>query len=216
MSPAHKQRVIGAVVLVALGLIIVPAVLDFSRDEHADMKGMEIPPGPDAMQMEVLPLEEWSQKVEPGVARQEQSGEAVESTEPPETTPDQIEAAVPAVPVPQKNESRPAPAPLAPVAPVAKPAPAPVTTAAPKAETVAKGEGWVVQVASLTVEAKANELRDQLRKAGHPAFIERGKSGGGDIYRVKAGPVAQRAEADELKRKVKQITGLEGLVRQNQ
>ncbi|MDZ4261467.1 MAG: SPOR domain-containing protein [Pseudomonadota bacterium] len=203
MNPVHKQRVIGAAVLVALGLIIVPALLDFSRDEQVDMKGVEIPPGPDAMRMEVLPLEQWSQKVEPGVeAQQPPAAEAdvVKSSEPPAPIPDEVDVAVSA---PAPSEAKPA-------------APAPATKPAPaaKAEAAAVTEGWVLQVASLTVETKANELRDQLRKTGYPVFIERGKSGGSVVYRVKAGPVADRAAADELKMQVKQKTRLDGLVMQ--
>ncbi len=214
MNPSNKQRVIGAVVLVALGLIIIPAVLDFSRDERSvDMKGVEIPAGPDALQMEVLPLEEWSQKVEPSVEVQGQSAaaEAAKSTEPPETISDRIEMTAP---VAQQNEPTSIPAPIpAPLAqqPAATVKPVP----APKTATVAAGEGWMVQVASLTVEAKANELRDQLRKVGHPAFVERAKSGGSSLYRVKVGPVLERAAADDLKKQIKQATNLNGLVMQN-
>ncbi len=218
MSPAHKQRVIGAAVLLALGLIIVPTLLDFSRDEQADMMGVDIPPGPDAMRMEVLPLEQWSKKLEPGIEVQQQpaaEADAVEPVEPPAPTPDPVDVAVSAPP----SETKPAVmmAPAAP--PVAKPAPAPPVTKpapapAPKAEAVAVAEGWVLQIASLTVEAKANELRDQLHKAGYPVFIERGNSGGSVIYRVKAGPVTNRAAADELKTQVKQKTRLDGLVMQ--
>lgn len=202
MNPVHKQRVIGAAVLVALGLIIVPALLDFSRDEQVDMKGVEIPPGPDAMRMEVLPLEQWSQKVEPGIEAQQQSAAeaaVVESSEPPAPVPDGVDVAVSAPPPSEVKPAVPAPA--------TKPATA-------KTEAAAVTEGWVLQVASLAVETKANELRDQLRKTGYPVFIERGKSGGSVVYRVKAGPVADRAAADELKMQVKQKTRLDGLVMQ--
>lgn len=211
MSPTHKQRIVGAAVLVALLLIIVPAVLDFSRDERNDMKGMEIPPGPDAMKMEVLPLEEWSQKVEPGVDSPAPpvdvvaEGRVPESVEPPQSVPD-----VAPPPAPPQVESKPvAPAPST---PAVKVAPVP---AAPKREAPAVSGGWIVQVASLSVEAKANELRDKLRKAGHPAQVESAKGGSGTVYRVKAGPVASRDEAETLKRGVKETTGLDGLIRQS-
>ncbi len=202
MNPAHKQRVIGAAVLLALGLIIVPTLLDFSRDEQVDMKGVEIPPGPDAMRMEILPLEQWSQKVEPGIEAQQQSAAeaaVVESSEPPAPVPDEVDVSVSAPPPSEVKPAAPAPA--------TKPAIA-------KTEVAAVAEGWVLQVASLTVEAKANALREQLRKAGYPVFIERGKSGDSVIYRVKAGPVTSRAAADELKMQVKQKTRLDGLVMQ--
>jgi DedD protein len=209
-------------VLVALFAIIVPTVLDFSRDERSGMKGMEIPPGPDAMQMEVLPLDEWAQKSDPGISPQEAgaAGEAVESTAPPEPAPDLTETApatvakvVPkAVPAATPGEQKPI---TTPDLKVQSPA-APTPVLAPKAEAAAGGGGWVVQVASLTVEAKAVELRDRLRQGGYPAFVEPGKGGNGVIYRVKAGPVQQRGEADELKQRIKQSSNLDGLVMQNQ
>lgn len=218
MSPAHKQRLIGAMVLVALFAIIVPTVLDFSRDERGDMKGMEIPPGPDAMQMEVLPLEEWAQKSDPGIPPQEQGGAVVESTEPPQSTSDMVDAGAAVAGAVERKVTPVAPAsePKAAATPDVK-LKAPVApAAAPKTEPAAGGSGWVVQVASLSVEAKAVELRDRLRKDGYPAFVEPGKGGNGVIYRVKAGPVQQRGEADELKQRIKQSSNLDGLVMQNQ
>ncbi len=227
MSPMQKQRLIGAVVLVALGVIIVPMLFDFSREGAVEMQGVDIPPAPDAMRMEVLPLDDWSQKVDPGIDTPEpvavvaetETGteigtEAVESSEPPVAA---------AVPVEEVAAEPPPSAPKEPVA-VVKPAvvkPAPVVASAappPSVPTAAKkgvvAEGWILQIASLTVEAKANDLRDRLRAAGYPVFIEYGKSGGSAIYRVKAGPVAGRAAADDLKIQVKQKTGLNGLVMQ--
>lgn len=224
MSPAHKQRLVGALVLVALFAIIVPTLLDFSGDERNDMKGMEIPPGPDAMKMELLPLDDWSQKVAPainppGAENSAVMGEAVESSEPPKPTPDPIgETPAPAQPPQEPKAAAPAetePAPAR-IAPVPLPAPKAAPAAAPKSGAGGGSESWVVQVASLTTEAKANELRDRLRKGGYPAFVEHGKSGAGDIYRVKAGPLAQRTAADELKQQIRQSTGLDGLVRLNQ
>lgn len=202
MSPAHKQRLVGAAVLVALFLIIVPTVLDFSRDERIEMEGVGIPPGPDVMQMEVLPLDEWSQRVEPEVSRDQAVEEApIEAAAPPEPAP---EAALPVAEPPPSRAVAPAPASAS--------APAPIAASAPR-DAVA--DGWVVQVASLGSEARADELRDRLRKEGHSVTVEKGGSGSATVYRVKAGPVESRDEAELLKSRIKQATGLEGLVRQN-
>ncbi len=216
MSPMQKQRLIGAVVLVALGVIIVPMLFDFSREGAVEMQGIDIPPAPDAMRMEVLPLDDWSQKVDPGIDKPQPPAvvaetEAVEPTEPP------VPAAVPVEEVaaepPPSAPKEPVVVPPAPAA--VKPAPvAPVPSAPAAAKKGAVTEGWILQIASLTVEAKANDLRDRLRAAGYPVFIEYGKSGGSAIYRVKAGPVAGRAAADDLKIQVKQKIGLDGLVMQ--
>lgn len=208
MNSMQKQRLIGAVVLLALGVIIVPVLFDFSREQQSGVKGVEMPPAPEVMHMEVLPLDDWSQKAEPAADRVEEPAavaEVVEPAEPPVSVPVQAEVVVPPPPPPQSEPAVVAPPPEP---KVVKPAPAaPVTRPA-----AIVNEGWVLQIASLTVEAKANELRDQLRKAGYPVFIEYGKSGGAAIYRVKAGPVVSRSAIDELKALVKQKTGLDGLV----
>ena len=224
MSPMQKQRLIGAVVLVALGVIIVPMLFDFSREGPVEMQAVDIPPAPDVMRMEVLPLDDWSQKADPGIDKPEpvavvaeSVAGAVESAEP------IVPAAVPVEEVATEPPPSVAKAPVAvpPVPPVVKPAPVVVPVApalTPRAPAVAKkgvvAEGWILQIASLTVESKANDLRDRLRVAGHPVFIEYGKSAGSAIYRVKAGPVASRTAADDLKVQVKQKTGLDGLVMQ--
>ena len=206
MDQAHKQRLVGGIVLLALGLILVPTILDFSQDAPDPMAEAQIPESPDVMKMEVLPLEVWSEPVDPEI---DNSNRIVE-------TPSAVEQKM------VKPSSEPAPKP---VEPDAKKASAAKPASVAKAETAANStsdttkksaipagaSGWVVQIASFSEEPKAFALRDRLRKAGHPVFIERGRKDG-VIYRVKVGPVLQRAEADHLKKLVAKQTKLDGLV----
>ncbi len=196
MENAHKQRLIGAVVLLALALILVPTILDFSQDDPDPMQPTEIPASPDAMKMEVLPLEVWSEPVDPEV---DGSEGIIETPSAGDSAPEQ--------PAPPPGE------------PETKPTPKQEATTS-EAETSAKpaipegATAWVVQVASFSDQPKAFKLRDRLRAAGHPSFIERARSSGATIYRVKVGPVLERAEADQLKKQVDQETRLNGLVMQ--
>jgi len=200
MQQAHKQRIVGATVLLALGLIFIPMVLDFSQEDRVRIKNAEIPPAPDTMKMEVLPLDVWSQKIDPQVNRDTRIIEAPQKTKPaPQEKPAAKEARV--------NTETPKPA----VAPEAK-----VVIQKPEAEPEKPPPGgttaWVVQVASLSVEKKAFELRDTLRKAGHPAFVEQVNTAKGIVFRVKAGPVLEHGKAEKMKNEIKRATKLNGLV----
>jgi len=48
-----KQRLVGAAVLIALAVIIVPMILDFRKDYDHVIKGTNIPPKPDDFHVEV-------------------------------------------------------------------------------------------------------------------------------------------------------------------
>lgn len=94
------------------------------------------------------------------------------------------------------------PTPRASPAEPATPAPAPTS-----------GTGFVVQVGAFSNAADANGLRDRLRGAGITAFTDSVDTDKGRLTRVKAGPVASRADADRLRSQVRSAVGVDGLVR---
>jgi len=198
MDQAHKQRLVGGIVLLSLALILIPTILDFSQDELGPKQREEMPEAPDVMKMEVLPLQIWSERIDPEV---DSDSRIVET---PSVAKDSPKAAAPAAAVKseKKQEAKPA---------VVKVKPKP----APKAVVTKAVGAWVVQVASFSDEPKAFKLRDRLRKAGITCFIERGRGDAGLIYRVKAGPVLRKSEADQLKKQVSKLTKLDGLVMQH-
>ena len=74
---------------------------------------------------------------------------------------------------------------------------------------------WVIQVGSFSSRENANKLVAKLRDAKMPTpdpeLVDlRGKR----YYRVKVGPVVERAEADGMLDRVKEITGAEARVQQ--
>lgn len=73
-------------------------------------------------------------------------------------------------------------------------------------------EGWAVQVGSFSRETNALVLRDQLREAGFDAFARQSGSNGDAIWRVRVGPVPTRDEAESLGQRVEDERGESVLV----
>ena len=71
----------------------------------------------------------------------------------------------------------------------------------------------MVQLAAFAKLADAEALRDRARAAGLSAFTESVKTDKGTLTRVRIGPVADRAEADQLKAQVQSRLGIAGIVR---
>lgn len=181
-----KQRIVGAIVLVALGVIFIPIILD-QGSEDSPISGSNIPEKPES-------LRELATQQPPQLP----TGPDIDTSKPKiadEYTP----------PVEQTDVSVPAePADKAPV-PTTKPATTKsIETTPPKQESKSTGKtrAWVVQVASFAERSKALKLRDRLRKAKYSTFVESVSSAKGTRYRVRVGPVVQRKKADEMKKKI--------------
>ncbi|WP_064116805.1 SPOR domain-containing protein [Pseudomonas fluorescens] len=207
LDKAYKQRMVGALVLVALAVIFLPML--FSRQDEQRQVTVEAPAAPQApvvpqVQMETVAVPE------PQALPQE----------PVPTDEEVAEDTAPAAPV------APAPAPTAPImitkpaAPpaVAKsiPAPAqPIAAASSKPDTTpsrvdANGlsVSWSVQLASLSSRASAESLQKTLRSQGYNAYI---RSADGK-NRVFVGPLIERAEADRLRDLLGRQQNLKGFV----
>ncbi|AHZ72714.1 MULTISPECIES: SPOR domain-containing protein [Pseudomonas] len=209
LDKAYKQRMVGALVLVALAVIFLPML--FSRQDEQRQVTVEAPAAPQAPS--VPPVQ-----VEPVVVPEPQAL-------PQEPVPSDDEIAQQEAPVAPITPSAPAAAapatkPVAP-APVVKPAapttpPAQPITAAPgKPDTTqsrvdANGlsVSWSVQLASLSSRASAESLQKDLRSQGYNAYIRTadGKN------RVFVGPLIERAEADRLRDLLGRQKNLKGFV----
>ncbi|EJM77514.1 SPOR domain-containing protein [Pseudomonas sp. GM55] len=214
LDKAYKQRMVGALVLVALAVIFLPML--FSRQDEQRQVTVEAPSAPQAPVMPQVQVEPVAVP-EPQALPQE-----------PVPSDDEIaqqESAVPAAPV------APAPAPASaaaakPVAPPPAPVPAlaakpatapaqPITAAPGKPDTTqsrvdANGlsVSWSVQLASLANRESAEKLQKTLRSQGYNAYIRTadGKN------RVFVGPLIERAEADRLRDLLNRQQNLKGFV----
>ncbi|WP_028920776.1 SPOR domain-containing protein [Pseudoxanthomonas suwonensis] len=97
-------------------------------------------------------------------------------------------------------ESKPKPAATT---PAQQPAPAKTTAATAPAPAptapAASGVGFAVQLGAFSSATEANALRDRLRGAGYSAIVQPVRTDKGTLHRVRVGPVASRAEAEQLK-----------------
>lgn len=119
-------------------------------------------------------------------------------------------------PAPKPTPTPPAAKPATPPAAVAaKPEPKPEPTPEVKvpAAPAASGVGFAVQLGAFGSAADANALRDKARAAGFSAFVDQVRTDKGVLSRVRVGPVANRAEADQLKAQVAARVGVAGMVR---
>ena len=209
LDKAYKQRMVGALVLVALAVIFLPML--FSRQDEQRQVTVEAPaaPQPSAMpqvQMEPVAVPEPQALPQEPVPTDEEVAEEVVPAAP---------AAAPAAPAPTipAQIARPATPP-----PVAKPIPAPaqpITSATSKPDTTqsrvdANGlsVSWSVQLASLSSRASAESLQKNLRSQGYNAYI---RSADGK-NRVFVGPLIERAEADRLRDLLSRQQNLKGFV----
>ena len=103
------------------------------------------------------------------------------------------------------------PAAAAATQPAIKPASKPATTASTPAKPAASS-GFAVQLSAPSVEADANALRDRARAAGFAAYVQRVDTASGARYRVRLGPVADRAGAESLQAEARAKLGNAGII----
>lgn len=210
LDKAYKQRMVGALVLVALAVIFLPML--FSRQDEQRQVRVDAPAAPQAPavpQVQVEPVV----VPEPQALPQEpvpSDDEIAEQQAP--STPIAPSAPVALPPAP------PAAKPVTPPAPVAKPVPAPAQpiTAAPTKPSTTPSRvdanglsvSWSVQLASLSSRESAESLQKNLRSQGYNAYI---RSADGK-NRVFVGPLIERAEADRLRDLLSRQQNLKGFV----
>ncbi|WLH88649.1 SPOR domain-containing protein [Pseudomonas sp. FP453] len=208
LDSAYKQRMVGALVLVALAVIFLPML--FSRQDEQRQVVVEAPAAP---QMPVVP----QVQVEPVVVPEPQ---VLPEEEPVPSDAEIAAQTAPSMPVqPSVPVVKPAPAPVVAAKPAAPaPAPKPVAPqpAAPGKPDVGQSRidpnglpiSWSIQLASLANRESADALQKKLRAQGYNAYI---RSADGK-NRVFIGPLIERAEADRLRDLLGRQQNLNGFV----
>jgi DedD protein len=175
-----KERITGALILVALLVIVVPEMIYGPDGDPATPATTDADAGP--------PVRTYSLQLEtPTTARsQDQSALAPQS----------VAAAPPPVAGPQASQpAEDEPAAPAPVAQVTVPDVKPETVPAPAAGDTKQ---WWTQLGSFSSGDNAERLARALRAAGYSINVARIRVGNKDLYRVRAGPVAGRDAAVAL------------------
>lgn len=206
------QRIIGALVLVALAVVFVPML--FNREDPADQVEVEapaMPATPAAPEVAVQPVEVPEPVPEPSeeyeIIEEQDVAEVQVPGEPIREVPALAEPAAPAAPTPlPAAPAAPEPAAPAAVAPAPKAAPAPA--AEPRLDANNLPVSWSVQLASLSSRENAEKLQQKLRSQGYNAYI-RTIDG---MNRVFVGPLLERNEANRLRDQLQRQQKLDGFV----
>ena len=187
-----RQRLIGAVVLVALLVVFVPMLLDSEPKPAREGPDLVIPPK-DPVQPLPMPAPKAAAageaaKAAPDAAKADVPKAAPEAAK---IEPAKVEAA-------KVEPTKPASAkPEAAKAQVAKVEPAAAEPARPAATSAqAPHGGFAVQVGAFRDEAKLRQARDKLAAARVPHYTERLEAKGGGLTRLRAGPFETREKAE--------------------
>jgi len=209
MESRAKQRLTGAIILVALFVLLVPELLTGPRDTHPDTQATDEA----GMRRYTIELDSQRGASNPVPPAPEPAVTLPPVTAPATANPDRAlpgEAAAPesaAHPAvnPVGPPSRPANAVVS-TPPAAPPAPAartdPAHAAAPVARPAQQG-GFVVQLGTFGQRENADRLVRDMTAKGFTAFIVPTTSNGHELYRVRVGPTRDRASAEALAAQLK-------------
>ncbi|MGA1160323.1 MAG: SPOR domain-containing protein [Burkholderiaceae bacterium] len=173
MRRRAQHRLIGAVVLVALGVVGFPLVFD-TNPRPLDVDMPIVIPNPNAVPALALP---------PAATEAQTDGAAPVTAAPAESVEPNPAAGVPLV-----APSQPAPAQVQ--------APAPAQQTPEPVKETASDARWVVQVGSFTDAASVRRVRQRLERAGLKTYTQIIRRNGKRLTRVRLGPFDQQAKAD--------------------
>lgn len=179
MKDALKQRLVGAVVLAAIGVIFLPGFFKEQQGHQVETR-TQIPTEPSSPH---VTFETPQQQTEISPAPEPET-----MFLPPEPEPEPKTDVDGTSPSTASAESK----------------PADTTDEVPELPLGADGipEAWVVQVASLSSKEAASKLRDELQAEGHKAYVRTVTTANGSVTRVFIGPKLDKEEALKVKAEV--------------
>jgi DedD protein len=191
-----KERLTGAIILIVAVVIVVPELFSGKSGKLATTGAPDAQPAEEGP-----PLRSYTMDLGAGNAQDQSALTPEPATLPQETgrAPDPV--ASQGIP-----DSGPAPAPVEDVAPApapTPPTPAPTSkpakpAAAATAPAATPARGWWVQLGSFSARANADRLASTLSGAGYTVAVSPTDANGKELFRVRAGPVADREAAVAL------------------
>ncbi|ATG01916.1 MULTISPECIES: cell division protein DedD [Lelliottia] len=227
MASKFQNRLTGTIVLVALGVIILPGLLDGQKKHYQDeFAAIPLVPKPgDRDEPDMLPAATQALPAQPpeGAAEEVRAGDAaapsldgtrltgngsneLDPVAEPVVQPKPVEKAKPVEkpqPKPQRDkasEQIAAATEVPPEKPVQEEKPAPT------------GKAYVVQLGALKNADKVNEVVGKLRGAGYRVYTSPSTPVQGKITRILVGPDASKDKLKGSLGELKQISGLSGVV----
>lgn len=209
MNEVFRQRLVGALILLALGVIFWPIIFVEPGDDAAAELGA-IPPRPD-VSMEPLPPPgtDGLRRAEPVAARQ-QARAAEDPQALPAPPPGATSAQV------TEPQSPPQQAMDADGAGTDTPSGQSARVSAPEPlELDSDGVpvAWILQVASVSSRDKALALRSRLLEMDLKAYVESVTVGGRELHRVYIGPKFEKAKLETLRDEIDAEFAVTSIVR---
>lgn len=224
MDKALKQRLVGASVLIALAVIVLPMLLS-GRPENASQQSqkIELPPRPDELTFETrrFPVTEPPANSQP--VQEKDSGPAGKTLAPASVSPgegnERKASELPADKTRQASQDQPERAAVqsaqegtSPRNPAANGLPAINSSGAasePTGQDKQKIGRYVVQVASLGSAKNASQLMASLQNKGLPVLLDAVESDAGKLNRIRVGPYENETEANQVSARIaKELTGV--------
>jgi DedD protein len=228
VASKFQNRLVGTIILVALGVIVLPGLLDGQKKHYQDeFAAIPLVPKPgDSDEPDMLPAATQALPSQPpeGAAEEVRAGAAAPPGLNNRTIPNEGSAGVDEVPVareqpkPQPVQEKPKPK------PVEKPQPKPAsddqtgqqlamaseqpTKTEKPADKAPTGQAYVVQLGALKNADKVNEIVGKLRGAGFKVYTSPTTPVQGKITRILVGPDASK---DKLKSSLGELNSLSGL-----
>lgn len=215
MASKFQNRLVGTIVLVALGVIVLPGLLDGQKKHYQDeFAAIPLVPKPgDRDEPDMMPAATQALPTQPpeGAAEEVRAGDAAAPSLDPSryaTTTNPELAPAPVEPPKPKPVEKPKPKPQ----PKVEPVPAPVAKPAAEEKAAPTGKAWVVQLGALKNADKVNEIVGKLRGAGYRVYTVPSTPVQGKITRILVGPDASRDKLKGSLGELRQLSGLSGVV----
>ena len=220
MASQFQNRLVGAIVLVAIGVIVLPDILDTQKKHQQDFAAIPLKPSlqepenspdlPPAMTQPLHPLPSGQPDLPATVDPMQGNGTPHGATDvaPPPVAPT---TTAPAAPVNPTVVSKPQP--VKPVKPVEVAKAPEKVPEKPKPEPAPSGKAYVVQLGALKNADKVNEIIAKLRSAGYKAYSQPSPAAAGQLNRIYVGPDTSKEKLVFALDDMQRITGLRGQVR---
>jgi len=198
MDQGLKERLVGAAVLVAIGVWLIPWVLDGPEAPlETTANSLQLPAAEEPMPMRTQTLrlgdegEVAAEQATPVTPPQAEPA-APPPNDAPAATPETTFATAPAPaaasePTPIETQAR--------ATPAAESRPAAVAPPKPAATAAADGK-WVVQLGVFGEEANARRIAQRSSTFGYKADVSSYRANGRTLYRVRVGSATSRGQAD--------------------
>ncbi|MFV0478526.1 MAG: SPOR domain-containing protein [Parahaliea sp.] len=217
MNNILKQRLVGALILVALGVVFWPIIF-VEPEEHSSLDN-RIPPRPD---VDTTPIQSPDRRglkpspslpVDDGISddnkrpeqrAQEALSENTNNEVAPEPAPDVVVASEPDNSDPDNGKGTA----LNHQGQIREQAPL-----KPEVDDQGVPVAWMLQVISVTQKDSAERTRQALTDMGHKAYVKGASVNGKTVYRVYVGPKFERAKIEAIQAEIDGQLGVKSMVR---